>query len=75
MTSNTTKATAPGKTVSYVLAAGDGRCFNVAGQLIRILAEGADTAGGFGAVVCEATADRQPIPMHFHEREHDTPKG
>ena len=72
MSDSNTRATAPGKTVSYVLGAGDGRCFNVAGQLIRVLAEGADTAGGFGAVVCEATYDRQPIPMHFHEKEHDT---
>lgn len=64
--------TTGGEPAPYVLKAGEGRCFNVAGQLIRILAGIDETAGGFGAVVCEATYDRQPIPMHFHEREHDT---
>ena len=67
-----TPATAPGKTVPYVLRAGDGRCLYVAGQLIRLLAGTEDTAGGFGAVVCDATQDRQPIPLHYHAREHDT---
>ena len=61
------KAAAP-----YVLRAGEGRCLNVAGQLIYMLAGEADTAGGFSATVCEATLDRGPIPKHYHERAHDT---
>lgn len=56
----------------YVLRTGEGRCFNVAGQLIYVLAGESDTAGGFGAVICDATTDRGPIPKHYHEREHDT---
>lgn len=63
---------APEKTVPYILRAGEGRCLYIAGQLIRLVASAEDTAGGFGAVVCEATHDRQPIPLHYHEREHDT---
>ena len=64
-------ATLPG-CVPYVLRAGEGLSHNVAGQVIRTLAGVEETAGGFGAVVCEATVDRMPIPMHWHEREHDT---
>jgi len=67
-----TPSMAPEKTVPYVLRAGDGRCLYVAGQLIRLVAGAEDTAGGFGAVVCEATQDRQPIPLHYHAKEHDT---
>lgn len=56
----------------YIVRAGGGTSFLVAGQVIRILADTDQTNGAFGAVVCEATLDRQAIPMHWHEREHDT---
>ena len=62
----------PGRPTPYVLRAGDGLCHLVAGQVIRTLASGEETAGAFGAVICDAPLDRGPIPMHFHEREHDT---
>ncbi len=64
-------ATLPGAT-PYVLRAGEGLQHLVAGQVIRTLAGVEETAGGFGAVVCDAPLDRGPIPMHWHEREHDT---
>ena len=63
--------TLPG-TVPYVLYAGEGLSHLVAGQVIRTLAGVEQTAGGFGAVVAECPLDRGPIPMHWHEREHDT---
>ena len=63
--------TLPGH-VPYVLRAGEGLQHLVAGQVIRTLAGVAQTGGGFGAVVCDAPLDRGPIPMHWHEREHDT---
>jgi quercetin 2,3-dioxygenase len=66
-----TVSTLPG-TVPYVLRSGEGLSHLVAGQVIRTLAGVDQTAGGFGAVVCEAPLDRGPIPMHWHEREHDT---
>ncbi|WP_421953252.1 cupin domain-containing protein [Pelagibacterium sp.] len=44
----------------------------VAGQVVHTLATTETTAGGFGAVVLESTIDRQPIPLHYHEKEHDT---
>ena len=61
----------PGAT-AYVLRAGEGLQHLVAGQVIRTLAGVDETAGGFGAVVCDAPLDKGPIPMHWHEREHDT---
>ena len=64
-------ATLPGA-VPYVLRAGEGLSHLVAGQVIRTLAGVEQTAGGFGAVVAECPLDRMPIPMHWHEREHDT---
>lgn len=57
---------------AYVLRAGEGLSHLVAGQVVRTLAGIDETAGGFGAMVCEAPLDRGPIPMHWHEREHDT---
>src|SRR3954465_10256742 len=63
---------APGQSGPYVLGPGEGRCFNVAHQLITVLAEARDTAGGFGAVLCDATYDHRPIPLHHHAKEHDT---
>ncbi|HCB76752.1 MAG TPA: hypothetical protein DEP91_11380 [Sphingomonas bacterium] len=62
----------PGAPRAYVLKAGEGRCTLVAGQMIHTLAGTHETAGGFGAVVCQAPLDRGPIPLHYHEREHDT---
>ncbi|WP_277983276.1 cupin domain-containing protein [Sphingomonas faeni] len=59
-------------TGAYVLRAGEGLSHLVAGQVIRTLAGVEQTAGGFGAVVAECPLDRSPIPMHWHEREHDT---
>lgn len=64
--------TLPGKAIAYVLRQGEGETFNVAGQVIHVLAGNDETNGGYGAVVCEATFDRQPIPLHYHEREYDT---
>jgi quercetin 2,3-dioxygenase len=67
-----TNASALPGALPYVLRAGEGLCHLVAGQVVRTLAGVNETAGGFGAVVCDATLDRGPIPMHWHEREHDT---
>ena len=65
-------AALPGRTVPYVVRAGEGLSHLVAGQVIRTIATARETAGGFGAVVVDAPRDRFPIPMHWHEREHDT---
>jgi quercetin dioxygenase-like cupin family protein len=72
MTNTLTLPGLPGQAVSYVVRAGEGRCNLVAGQVIRTVAGTRETDGGFGAVVCDAPRDRFPIPMHWHEREHDT---
>lgn len=68
----TDAATLPGRAVPYVIRAGEGRSHLVAGQVVRTIAGARETGGGFGAVVCDAPRDRFPIPMHLHEREHDT---
>ncbi|UAK22863.1 cupin domain-containing protein [Sphingomonas nostoxanthinifaciens] len=56
----------------YILRAGEGISHLVANQIVRTLAGVEQTAGGFGAVVCDCPLDRFPVPMHWHEREHDT---
>ena len=66
------RSSLPGKTVPYVLRAGEGVCSLVAGQILRLVAGVDETSGGFGAVACEATVDPVPVPLHYHEREHDT---
>jgi quercetin dioxygenase-like cupin family protein len=63
--------TLPG-TTPYILRQGEGLSHLVAGQVIRTLAGVNETAGGFGVVECDCPLDRGPIPMHWHEREHDT---
>jgi quercetin dioxygenase-like cupin family protein len=62
----------PGRAIPYVVRAGGGSCHLVAGQIIRTLAGTAETNGGYGVVVCDALRDPRPIPIHWHEREHDT---
>jgi quercetin 2,3-dioxygenase len=62
----------PGQTEAYVIKAGQGRSVLVAGQLVRILAGVSETASGYGVVTLESTIDKRPIPLHFHEKEHDT---
>lgn len=58
---------------SYVLRHGESLVTNlVAGQVVRTVADTRTTAGGFGAVVMDSTIDPGPIPLHYHEREHDT---
>jgi quercetin dioxygenase-like cupin family protein len=63
--------TLPGLT-PYVLRAGEGVAHLVANQIVRTVASTTETAGGFGAVVCDCPLDRMPVPMHWHEKEHDT---
>ena len=59
--------------VAHVLRHGESLITNlVAGQMVRTLADTRSTNGGFGAVVLESTIDRGPIPLHYHDREHDT---
>ncbi|HEY0778412.1 MAG TPA: quercetin 2,3-dioxygenase family protein [Gemmatirosa sp.] len=65
-------AVLPGAPVPYVIRSGEGLSHLIAGQVVRTIARSPETNGGFGAVVCDAPLDRFPIPMHFHEREHDT---
>lgn len=58
---------------AYVLRQGEALQSRLAaGQIVRILADDAQTAGGFGALEMEATIDPQPIPLHYHNDEHDT---
>lgn len=72
MTANASESTAPGKAIPYVLRAGEGAAMVVAGQVVRTLAGVEETAGGYGVVTLDSAYDRQPIPLHFHEKEHDT---
>ncbi|MEG3167962.1 quercetin 2,3-dioxygenase family protein [Sphingomonas sp. LB3N6] len=62
----------PGAAVPYVVRYGEGLRHNAAGQIVYTLAGTDETAGGFGAMLGELPSDRQPIPLHYHEREHDT---
>jgi quercetin dioxygenase-like cupin family protein len=59
-----------GEPIPYVLADGDGRAHLLLGQVGRALASTEETAGAMSVMTAVGPADR-PIPMHFHEREHD----
>ena len=65
-------ASLPGQCVPYVLRSGDGISHLAAGQVVRTLAGTRETNGGFGALYAELPLDPRPIPMHYHNYEHDT---
>jgi quercetin 2,3-dioxygenase len=60
----------PGQAVPYYLADGDGRAHLLLGQVGRALAGTEETAGAMSVMTALGPAG-QPIPMHYHEREHD----
>jgi quercetin dioxygenase-like cupin family protein len=60
----------PGKPVPYYLADGDGRASLLLGQVGRTLAGEEETHSRLSAMSALGPAGR-PIPMHYHEREHD----
>jgi quercetin 2,3-dioxygenase len=60
----------PGAATPYYLADGDGRASLLLGQVGRTLAGTEETAGRMSVMSAVGPADR-PIPMHWHEREHD----
>ncbi len=60
----------PGEAVPYSLADGDGRAHLLLGQVGRTLAASEETANAMSVMTALGPADR-PIPMHYHEKEHD----
>jgi quercetin 2,3-dioxygenase len=60
----------PGQAVPYSLADGDGRAHLLLGQVGRALAGAEETANAMSVMTALGPADR-PIPMHYHEKEHD----
>ena len=60
----------PGEAVPYYLADGDGRAHLLLGQVGRALAGQEETAGAMSVMTAVGPADR-PIPMHYHDAEHD----
>ncbi|SLN60150.1 Quercetin 2,3-dioxygenase [Aquimixticola soesokkakensis] len=64
--------TGPKPATAFVVKSGDARKLLVAGQALHMLAGTAQTNGAYGAVICESVHDKRPIPLHYHDREHDT---
>jgi quercetin 2,3-dioxygenase len=60
----------PGTATPYYLADGDGRAHLLLGQVGRTLAGVEETGGRMSVMTAVGPADR-PIPMHYHQREHD----
>lgn len=60
----------PGEAVPYSLADGDGRAHLLLGQVGRALAGAEETGNAMSVMTALGPADR-PIPMHYHEKEHD----
>ena len=57
---------------AFVRKSGTSRKLLVAGQAVHMLAGAADTDGAYGVVICESLHDKRPIPLHYHDLEHDT---
>ena len=60
----------PGEAVPYSLADGEGRAHLLLGQVGRALAGAEETGNAMSVMTALGPADR-PIPMHYHEKEHD----
>lgn len=60
----------PGVAVPYYLADGDGRAHLLLGQVGRALAGTEETTGAMSVMTALGPAGR-PIPLHYHEKEHD----
>ncbi len=60
----------PGQAIPYHLADGDGRAHLLLGQVGRALAGTEETAGAM-SVMTAVGPEGRPIPMHYHEKEHD----
>ncbi len=62
----------PGEPVAYALKPGAGQLYLLAGQVIRTLVTDRETKNGMGVVICTTPHDPMAVPLHYHEREHDT---
>ena len=61
----------PGRVVPYALEAGGGRAHLLLGEVGRVLAGAEETADGLSVMTLTGPAAPRPIPMHFHEAEHE----
>jgi quercetin dioxygenase-like cupin family protein len=68
MTETTTEL--PGQTIPYVLSNGGGRAFLLIDQVGRCLAGAEETGGAMAMMTLDGPAGR-PIPLHFHNKEHE----
>ncbi|HTU30053.1 MAG TPA: quercetin 2,3-dioxygenase [Solirubrobacteraceae bacterium] len=68
MTETTTEL--PGQATPYVLGDGGGRAFLLIDQVGRCLAGAEETGGAMAMMTLEGPAGR-PIPLHFHNQEHE----
>jgi quercetin 2,3-dioxygenase len=60
----------PGRATPYVLPSGGGRAFLLIDQVGRCLAGAEETSGAMAMMTLEGPAGR-PIPLHFHNQEHE----
>ena len=61
----------PGEMVPYVLEAGGGRTHLLLGEVARVLAGAEETGDRLSVTTLTGPAAPRPIPMHFHEAEHE----
>ncbi|HVP03425.1 MAG TPA: quercetin 2,3-dioxygenase [Solirubrobacteraceae bacterium] len=61
----------PPDSVPYVLESGQGRAYLLLGEVGRTLAGGEQTNGQMSVLTCTGPSAPRPIPLHFHEAEHD----
>jgi len=61
----------PGRTVPYVLRAGEGRAHLLLGEVGRTLAGAEETGDAMSVTTLTGPAAARPIPMHRHAAEHD----
>jgi quercetin dioxygenase-like cupin family protein len=68
MTETTTEL--PGQVTPYIVPNGGGRAFLLIDQVGRCLAGAEETGGAMAMMTLEGPAGR-PIPLHFHNQEHE----
>jgi quercetin dioxygenase-like cupin family protein len=63
--------TLPGKPIPYVIEAGSGRAHVLLGQVGRALVGAEESGGAMSVMTLDAPRAQRPIPLHYHDDEHE----
>jgi quercetin dioxygenase-like cupin family protein len=63
--------TLPGEPIPYVIESGSGRAHVLLGEVARVLAGAEESNGAMSLLALDGPKAERPIPLHYHDREHE----